>query len=111
VNIESCAGLHQSVILAPTLNAVCGIDAPPPSTTGVAYVQKILCAHDPNDLTVYPIGCGPTGVVDPGTTLAYTIDFQNTGDAPAHRVIIQDTLDPGLDPTTLQILPSAVTCC
>jgi uncharacterized repeat protein (TIGR01451 family) len=47
----------------------------------------VVGAVDPNDKL------GPTGLVSLGQQLPYTIRFENTGNAPAQRVTVADTLD------------------
>ncbi len=64
---------------------------------------RILGAYDPNDKQVSPIGCGPTGMVLPGTSFDYKIRFQNTGTDTAFTVVIIDTLSENLDISTLSI--------
>jgi uncharacterized repeat protein (TIGR01451 family) len=58
--------------------------------------------YDPNGKTV-----SPSGSISPDQMLTYTIHFQNTGTAPAHNVIVVDTISPNLDITTLQIISSS----
>jgi uncharacterized repeat protein (TIGR01451 family) len=53
---------------------------------------------DPNEKSVYP-----QGDITTNTLLNYTIHFQNTGSAPAHNVVVVDTLSPFVDPTTLTV--------
>jgi uncharacterized repeat protein (TIGR01451 family) len=62
------------------------------------------CSFDPNDKTVDPAGCGPTGLINGNQLLTYTVQFQNLGSAPAFDVVVTDQLDPSLDPSTLKIL-------
>jgi uncharacterized repeat protein (TIGR01451 family) len=64
----------------------------------------IRTAVDPNSKQVYPAGeCDPH-YVTLGTQLEYTIHFQNIGTAPAENVVVLDTLDPSLDPATINIV-------
>jgi uncharacterized repeat protein (TIGR01451 family) len=63
----------------------------------------ILDSYDPNDKQVTPGGVGQNHIVEPNTTLDYTIRFQNTGNAPAYRVIIRDTLSNDFDISSLQV--------
>ena len=42
-----------------------------------------------------------------GEDLVYTIRFQNTGNAEAYDVIIRDTLDENLDPSTFSVISSS----
>ncbi len=69
--------------------------------------QNITCSYDPNDMLVDPAGCGPEGYIPPGQPLTYTVKFQNTGNGPASLVIVSNTLDSNLDPTTVQVLGSS----
>lgn len=62
----------------------------------------ILDSYDPNDKQVSPGGVGINRIVEPNTALDYTIRFQNTGNAPAYRVIIRDTLQNNFDIASLQ---------
>jgi uncharacterized repeat protein (TIGR01451 family) len=64
------------------------------------------CSCDPNDMQVSPQGCGSTGAIT-GQELAYTTRFQNVGFGPAHDVVIRDSLDEGLDPSTLRLVSSS----
>ncbi len=67
----------------------------------------VRCAYDPNDKLVSPVGEGAEGQVLPGTTLDYTVRFQNTGNAPARNVSILDTIDAKLDMETFQVINSS----
>ncbi len=60
----------------------------------------IFGSFDPNEKEVYP-----EGNIDPSLQwLTYTIQFQNTGTAPADNIYIIDTLDSHLDPFSLQVI-------
>jgi uncharacterized repeat protein (TIGR01451 family) len=60
----------------------------------------VVNSYDPNNKIVYP------GVVSPGFTdyITYTINFQNTGNAPAFNIRLEDTLSPLLDVSTFELL-------
>ncbi|MCP4441313.1 MAG: T9SS type A sorting domain-containing protein [Aureispira sp.] len=66
----------------------------------------IVGSWDPNDKQVSPYhtGTGHTGgiIYLSEEELEYTIRFQNTGTAPAHRVVIRDILDMNLDINTIR---------
>lgn len=65
-------------------------------------------SYDPNGKEVVPAGVGPQGFIPASTShLEYTINFQNTGTAPAHNIYVLDTLDADLDVTSLQIIGSS----
>lgn len=72
------------------------------------YVFPIVNGYDPNDKQVWPIGIGEEGFV-PITTesLIYTIRFQNTGNAEAINVRVEDVINEHLDISTLEVLYSS----
>ncbi len=63
-----------------------------------------VTSHDPNAI-VGPSGYGTAGYVPAATVLPYEIDFTNaaTATAPAQTVVVTQTLDPNLDPSTFQL--------
>lgn len=66
------------------------------------YDTRIRCSFDPNDKLVNPDRAGHYTLFN--EKLYYTIRFQNTGNDVAYDIVIRDTLDTHLDPTTLKIL-------
>ncbi len=62
------------------------------------------CAYDPNDKQVSPAGMTSQGYVENATTLTYTVRFQNTGNAAAQNVVIEDQLSEYLNLSTLEII-------
>ena len=60
-------------------------------------------SFDPNDKQGSPLGFGPDHLIEPGTDIEYLIRFQNTGTAPAHNVVIRDTLSLLLNPSTVRV--------
>ncbi|MEL7161755.1 MAG: T9SS type A sorting domain-containing protein, partial [Bacteroidota bacterium] len=65
--------------------------------------SELRCSYDPNDKLVFPPGEKETSRLDYGTTLEYTIRFQNTGNDTAFLVTLLDTLDADLDYTSLRV--------
>lgn len=61
---------------------------------------EVVNAYDPNNKEVYPSGYTDTSV----HWLTYTINFQNTGNAPAEHIYLMDTLDSNLDESSIQLL-------
>lgn len=59
-------------------------------------------SYDPNDKLVFPAGIGDQHQIEANTDLEYMIRFQNTGTAPAIKVVILDTLSESLDISTIQ---------
>ena len=69
-----------------------------------SFCIPVVNSFDPNVKTVEPKGVGVSGNIPVSTSmLDYTIQFQNTGTAPAYNVYILDTLDADVDPSSLQI--------
>ena len=62
-------------------------------------------SYDPNDKQGFPLGYGNQHRILPGTDIEYMVRFQNTGTDTAFIVVIRDTLDANLDPTS--IVPGA----
>lgn len=54
-------------------------------------------SYDPNDKTAFPAGNTDTSV----KVIDYLVRFQNTGTAPAHNVVIVDSIENNLDFSTL----------
>ncbi len=72
--------------------------------TSDSRCTPIIGSYDPNDKQVSPKGWDAAGSVEPGTTLNYTVRFQNTGSDTAFFVLVADTIDTDLDLSTLQVL-------
>ncbi|MDQ3049162.1 MAG: T9SS type A sorting domain-containing protein [Bacteroidota bacterium] len=94
--------VHVTMILTPQtgdsnpLNNVCSRDF----VVGNSY--------DPNHKDVIPAGIGSQGFIPVNTPeLSYTVNFQNTGTAPAINVYLMDTLDTQVDITSLRIIGSS----
>jgi uncharacterized repeat protein (TIGR01451 family) len=66
-----------------------------------------VCSVDPNDLQAFPPGCGSEKSVSRNETITYLTRFQNTGTAPAINVAVRNSIDPGLDLSTLEILATS----
>ncbi|MCB0792634.1 MAG: DUF11 domain-containing protein, partial [Flavobacteriales bacterium] len=79
---------------AVTIDPLIG-DANPMNNSG-SWHSTVLYAYDPNDKQVVPETMDPAQI-DAGGSVEYVIRFQNTGNFPASRVVILDTLDAGLD--------------
>ncbi len=69
------------------------------------FEDIVLCAYDPNDKLVNPVYPFNYALTD--EDLVYTIRFQNTGNAEAYDVVIKDTLDANLDPSTFRVIASS----
>lgn len=84
---------HTVVYRAGIQGAVTDFD--PTNQADTASVV-IVTSFDPNDKSVSPTAAH-SNFVNMGGKLRYVVRFQNTGNAPAHRVIIRDTLSSQLD--------------
>jgi hypothetical protein len=68
--------------------------------------QTATGSWDPNAKSVSP-GEGSQGLIKRSQELKYTINFQNTGTAPAVNIVLRDSLSTDLDLTTLRVLGSS----
>ncbi len=89
------------------LNYIMACDDTPISTANVSTVTSSttqVAPADPNFLAG-PVGYGPAGYVPVQATLPYVIDFENEPDAsaPAHQVVVTQSIDPNLDGSTFQL--------
>ena len=100
---------HVGQTLNDVAQATALIDGVPASVDSRTYSPILLCAVDPNDKQVIPVGEGIQHLTPMGAQLFYHVRFQNTGNAPAHKVVILDTLDADLDLATLRMLNSSHT--
>jgi uncharacterized repeat protein (TIGR01451 family) len=71
-----------------------------PNNNTYNYCYPVVNSYDPNHKLTYP------ELVQPGYAdeFTYTIEFQNTGNAPAMNIRLADTLDGNLDLSTLKIV-------
>ncbi len=79
-----------------------------PSNNTVTICTPVAASYDPNNKLVTPTGTGTAGSIAPNQQMTYTINFQNTGTAPALNVVIRDTIDTSvLDFSTFQLIGSS----
>jgi uncharacterized repeat protein (TIGR01451 family) len=109
-----CVSLKGTVNLPPNDSIQISLIATPiagdsvPSNNIITYWVHVFphncigVPFDPNEKSVSPVGN-----ITPSQRLTYAIQFQNTGTAVAHNVVVIDTLSPYLDPATLQIINSS----
>lgn len=84
--------LNSTLSIAPLNDTV-------PANNILTLHQLITNAWDPNEKLA-----DPSGVIAAGTTINYTIHFQNTGNAAASNVVVTDVLDQNLDPLTFHLI-------
>jgi uncharacterized repeat protein (TIGR01451 family) len=70
-------------------------------------VMEHACSYDPNDKNGYPLGFTESHFVEDGTAIEYVVRFQNTGNAPALNVRIEDELDPNVDLSTFELVANS----
>jgi uncharacterized repeat protein (TIGR01451 family) len=102
-NVATTHPFSQLWTLA-TINPPASVTDSDPADNIYQRLDVARCSFDPNDKTVSPTGCGPTGLINGNQPLTYMVQFQNIGSAPAFDVVVTDQLDPSLDPSTLKIL-------
>jgi uncharacterized repeat protein (TIGR01451 family) len=73
-----------------------------PTNNVVALHQLISNSWDPNEKLAEP-----SGMINSGSTIVYTIHFQNTGTAAANNVTVNDQLDANLDLLSFNLLGSS----
>lgn len=66
----------------------------------LANCFEVVSSYDPNNKLVYPL----SSIDTTQEWLYYTVNFQNTGNAPALNVTIADTLSSNLDASSIQLL-------
>lgn len=68
---------------------------------------EVVAAYDPNVKQATPIGFDEEHFISANTSIDYIIKFQNTGTAPANKVVITDQLSKDLDPATINLAASS----
>ncbi|MEX0965848.1 MAG: T9SS type A sorting domain-containing protein [Bacteroidia bacterium] len=66
--------------------------------------QVIVASWDPNDKLHET---SQEAVIEAGSRLTYKVRFQNTGNAPAFNIVIRDTLDMLLKPSTFEMISAS----
>ncbi len=79
--------------------------------TGEKTIEVLVtCAYDPNAISSEPRGYDEPHYINTTQNIEYTVQFQNTGNAPATNVIIRDTLDADLDISKFSMGPVMHNC-
>ncbi|MCW3124151.1 MAG: hypothetical protein JWQ38_3643 [Flavipsychrobacter sp.] len=68
----------------------------------IVRIDTVKSSYDPNEKSVTP-----QGVITAGTNLVYNIQFENTGNAPAENIHVQDTLSDYVDLNTFKLISSS----
>lgn len=80
-----------------------------PASNSSSWTDQVLASFDPNDKLVHPATAPASGMTS-GTDLHYTIRFQNTGNHPASRVVIVDTLSSDLIASSMRYASASHPC-
>ncbi len=83
--------VHTSISVNPTSEDV------DTTNNNTVRVDTVKSSYDPNEISVIP-----SGIITSGTTLQYTVMFENDGNDTAHNIHIMDTLSEFLDISTLK---------
>jgi hypothetical protein len=101
----------SATVEVPGLRPPGGLPSPamsafPPSPSAPSASEECLPiadSFDPNDKQVVPTGLTAQRYTPTNTPLRFEVRFQNTGTAPAYRVVVVDTLAANLDVSTLRV--------
>lgn len=63
------------------------------SNNSMMVCDEVVNSWDPNNKEVMPQGSGAENYIAKDQRMEYTINFQNTGTAPAIDIVVEDTLD------------------
>ncbi|MFK7757756.1 MAG: FG-GAP-like repeat-containing protein [Flavobacteriales bacterium] len=77
------------------------------SSSEKEFTAEVACAYDPNDKQAFPLGYTEEHWLLPETEQEFLVRFQNTGNAPAQDVLIQDTIDVNYDLSTFRIITNS----
>jgi uncharacterized repeat protein (TIGR01451 family) len=75
-----------------------------PTNNEELVLDTVKAGYDPNEMWV-----SPEGDIAPGTQLKYTIQFENTGNAPAQNIYVMDTLSDNVDIRSLRLVMASAT--
>jgi hypothetical protein len=104
--------LGNEIIVSATIEATGGDPDFFTANDNSMVYETVVGSFDPNNKLVVPAGDGENGAIPYGSfgelqgfeELTYTINFQNTGTAPAVNVVVTDEIDSDLDVTTIHLI-------
>lgn len=99
LSVDSLSTNLDSICINATL--ICAATETIYSNNYLHMCYGITNSYDPNKKTVYPAGDLTEGYADP---LLYTIYFQNTGNAPAFNIRLEDDVDFDFDASSFELL-------
>jgi len=98
VRVDSSAQIGQQICISVAVTPTTGDNNLTNNT--LAHCYTVISSYDPNNKEVYPVADIDTAQ----KWLTYTVNFQNTGNAPAEHIYVDDTLDTDIDESTFQLL-------
>ncbi|MEZ4798815.1 MAG: T9SS type A sorting domain-containing protein [Flavobacteriales bacterium] len=99
--------LGSIVLLSGTATVTNGTDVNESNNSDVVPMT-IIGSYDPNNILVYPSQNGFEGQMLPtNDAFTYVINFQNTGNAPAINIRVEDQLEEDLDWSTFEMIGSS----
>jgi uncharacterized repeat protein (TIGR01451 family) len=75
-----------------------------PVNNNKLYKFPVISSYDPNIKSVEPKGSGSNGNIGNNQKMTYTVQFQNTGNADAINIHVDDTIDTNLDLSSLHVI-------
>lgn len=105
---DASVTLGDTLLHAVELGPVTGDQTPTDNVC--TYSTVVVGSFDPNDKLVQPETLTPAQVAASGSELIYTVWFQNTGNWPAVKVVIVDSLSPDLQRDSFRKVSSSHPC-
>ncbi len=97
LKVDTTAGSGSPICVNISVNGV-GVDNDI-TNNSMYHCYEVVNSHDPNNKETFPKAV----VENYQDWFTYTINFQNTGNAPAINIRLADTLDANLDLSTFQV--------
>jgi uncharacterized repeat protein (TIGR01451 family) len=121
VNLDGLANVYANVSIVNATNAILGSTVVISGNTTVSngtdvvptnnaynFTQVVVGSYDPNNKLNNPPGEGEQGQMLPtNEAFTYTVNFQNTGTAPAFTVRVEDELDADLDWSSFEMIQAS----
>lgn len=99
--------LGSTVVISGNVTVSNGTDVVP-TNNAYNFTQVVVGSYDPNNKLNNPPGEGEQGQMLPtNEAFTYTVNFQNTGTAPAFTVRVEDELDADLDWSSFEMIQAS----
>lgn len=107
VDLSTLATVPLDTPIEHTLTAGPVLGDETPLDNVALFNDVVVGSYDPNDKLLSPATMSPAQLQAPEARIEYTVRFQNTGTYLAERVLILDTLPPGLILESIEFLASS----